>query len=125
MLTVLDDLDVKEPEVRNEVVNGEIVDVLDEMVFVELSTVELFENWEEIELVELVDTNVELSTVVLLTEFIDDVEVETGTDVLVSLVELTGGWLEGVDVALLVVVIDVSVEKSDEALVEVSVEELV
>ena len=44
MLTVLDDLDVKEPEVRNEVVNGEIVDALDEMVFVELSTVELFEN---------------------------------------------------------------------------------
>ena len=44
MLTVLDDLDVKEPEVRNEVVNGEIVDVLDGMVFVELSTVELFEN---------------------------------------------------------------------------------
>ena len=44
VLTVLDDLDVKEPEVRNEVVNGEIVDVLDEMVFVELSTVELFEN---------------------------------------------------------------------------------
>ena len=125
MLTVLDDLDVKEPEVRNEVVNGEIVDALDEMVFVELSTVELFENWEEIELVELVDTNVELSTVVLLTEFIDDVEVETGTDVLVSLVKLTGGWLEDVDVALLVVVIDVSVEKSDEALVEVSVEELV
>ena len=77
------------------------------------------------ELVELADTNVELSTVVLLTEFIDDVEVETGTDVLVSLVKLTGGWLEDVDVALLVVVIDVSVEKSDEALVEVSVEELV
>ena len=44
MLTVLDDLDVKEPEVRNEVVNGEIVDALDEMVFVELSAVELFEN---------------------------------------------------------------------------------
>ena len=29
---------------RNDVVNGEIVDALDEMVFVELSAVELFEN---------------------------------------------------------------------------------
>ena len=44
VLTVLDDLDVEEPEVTNEVVNGEMVDALDEMVFVKLATVELSEN---------------------------------------------------------------------------------
>ena len=72
---------------------------------------------------ELVDAIVELSTVVL-TKVPDDVEVETDTDMLVSLVELTGGWLEDVDVTLLIVVVDVSVETPVEVLVEDSVEEL-